>query len=303
MEFWGVEVKSGTPLKVQPGEGMIIHLSQASFGEVKANKIESVSLIVNVEGKKLVLGTLMSDKLPQQLFDLVFDRDFELSHNLKSGSIYFFGYKSTNPAEEYPLNSFYTDESEDDDIPLDLNNGKPEIKAKADKPVIAEKAKDTKVSAAGKQKVQILEPTKDEKPEEDDDSSDDDGSSDEDGASDEDMVDEDDSDSEDEESDEDDDTPKKAAPSKKRGAESAIKTPVSEKKAKLVTPQKTDGKKSVHVATPHPSKQAGKTPATNKASQQTPKSAGSHSCGPCKKTFASENALQSHAKAKHSAGK
>ncbi|KAG9156161.1 hypothetical protein Leryth_015562 [Lithospermum erythrorhizon] len=301
MEFWGVEVKSGSPLKVQPGEGMIIHLSQASFGEVKANKIESVSLIVNVEGKKLVLGTLMSDKLPQQLFDLVFDRDFELSHNLKSGSIYFFGYKSTNPAEEEQ--EFDTDESEDDDIPLDLNNGKPEIKAKAGKPVIAEKAKDTKDSAAGKQKVQILEPTKDEKPEEDDDSSDDDGSSDEDGASDEDMMDADDSDSEDEESDEDDDTPKKAAPSKKRGAESAIKTPVSEKKAKLVTPQKTDGKKSVHVATPHPSKQAGKTPATNKASQQTPKSAGSHSCGPCKKTFASENALQSHTKAKHSAGK
>ncbi|GAA0144893.1 hypothetical protein LIER_36034 [Lithospermum erythrorhizon] len=107
MEFWGVEVKSGTPLKVKPEEGMVIHLSQASMGEVKANKTESVNLFINVDGKKLVLGTLLSDKLPQQLFDLVFDRDFELSHNSKSGSIYFFGYKGDNQPGEYPLISIY----------------------------------------------------------------------------------------------------------------------------------------------------------------------------------------------------
>ncbi|MCE3050822.1 hypothetical protein HAX54_048248 [Datura stramonium] len=57
------EVKSGQPLSVQPGDDMILHLSQ-----------------------KLVLGTLSSDKLPQQQFDLVFDRDFELSHNWKNES-------------------------------------------------------------------------------------------------------------------------------------------------------------------------------------------------------------------------
>ncbi|GAA0144891.1 hypothetical protein LIER_36033 [Lithospermum erythrorhizon] len=186
------------------------------------------------------------------------------------------------------------EEEEEEDLTFASNNGKPEIKAVKEKPVVAEKAKESKGSAAGMQKVKIVEPTKDEKPE-DDDSEDDD--SDEDGSSDGDMMDEDDdSDSEDVE-----ETPKKVVSGKKRGAESAIKTPVSQKKAKRVTPQKTDGK-SGHVATPHPSKQAGKTPAS-KADKKTPKSGGVHSCGPCNKGFSSESALQAHTKAKHSAGK
>ncbi|GAA0149062.1 hypothetical protein LIER_08330 [Lithospermum erythrorhizon] len=279
MEFWGVEVKSGTPLNVQLEEGMVIHLSQASIGEVKANKNEIVSIFVNVDGKKLVLGTLLSDKLPQQLFDLVFDRDFELSHNSKSGK--------------------------DEDIRLVANN---DTKAKQEKPVVVAKAKENNEvapAAAGKQKVKIVEPTKDVKPEEEDDDSEEDDS-DEDATSDGDLMDEDDeSDSEDEDSEDADETPvpKKETSDKKRGAESAIKTPVPEKKAKLLTPQKTDGKKSGHVATPHPSKKAGKTPADKGSQQQTPKSGGVHSCGPCNRTFGSESALQSHTKAKHSAGK
>ncbi|XP_049359320.1 uncharacterized protein LOC125823997 isoform X2 [Solanum verrucosum] len=161
------------------------------------------------------------------------------------------------------------DES-DEDIPLTLaNSGKPEPKE-------AGKSNAGKDSASGKQKVRIVEPTKDDE----DESSDDDDS---------DMgEDEDDSDDSEEE------TPKKAEPAKKRKADSATKTPVTDKKAKLTTPQKTDGKKGGgHVATPHPSKQASKTP----------KSAGSHHCKPCNRSFGSEGALDSHSKAKHSAGK
>uniref|UniRef100_A0A803N012 C2H2-type domain-containing protein n=1 Tax=Chenopodium quinoa TaxID=63459 RepID=A0A803N012_CHEQI len=87
-----------------------------------------------------------------------------------------------------------------------------------------------------------------------------------------------------------------AASGKKRPNADA-KTPES-KKAKLVTPQKTDGKKgAAHTATPHPSKKGGKTPGDKSAS----KSAGSVSCDSCKKTFNSDVALQSHNKAKHSA--
>lgn len=78
---------------------------QACLGEMKKEKSEHVCLFVNVDGKKLVLGTLFSDKLPQQQFDLVFDRDFELSHNWKNGSVYFYGYLAANPYEEYPLYS------------------------------------------------------------------------------------------------------------------------------------------------------------------------------------------------------
>ncbi|CAK9138385.1 unnamed protein product [Ilex paraguariensis] len=63
-----------------------------------------------------------------------------------------------------------------------------------------------------------------------------------------------------------------------------------------------DGKKVAHVATPHPSKQADKTPAM-KSNQQTPKSSDVVSCKSCSKTFGTEKALESHTKAKHSAGK
>ncbi|PIM98662.1 Histone deacetylase [Handroanthus impetiginosus] len=304
MEFWGVEVRSGEPLKVVPGEGMVLHLSQASLGELKKEKgSESVCLFVNVNGKKLVLGTLFTDKLPQQQFDLVFDRDFELSHNLKSGSVYFYGYKATNPYEDDDMPEGEFDESEsEEDIPLNLaNNGKPESKAKQEKPAEPDRANAAKEkgSNAAKQKVKIVEPNKDTKPQEDED----DESSDEDlmsGDDDEDdSEDEDDSDDSGDESDEsDEETPKKVETSKKRPAESATKTPVPDKKAKA-TPQKTDGKKGGgHVATPHPAKQAGKTPA-NKPNQQTPKSGGSHSCKSCNRTFGSDKALESHTKAKH----
>ncbi|KAL7170369.1 hypothetical protein ACSBR2_035272 [Camellia fascicularis] len=106
-----------------------------------------------------------------------------------------------------------------------------------------------------------------------------------------------------EDDDEEEEAPKKVVLSKKRPAESATKTPGPDKKAKLVTPQKTDAKKgSVHVATPHPKKQAGKTPG-NQSKQPTPKSAGSNPCKSCNKSFNSENALESHTKAKHSAEK
>ncbi|KAL3839760.1 hypothetical protein ACJIZ3_024351 [Penstemon smallii] len=299
MEFWGVEVKSGEPLKVAPGDGMVLHLSQACIGELKKEKgNESVCLFVNVDGKKLVLGTLFTDKLPQQQFDLVFDRDFELTHNWKGGSVYFYGYKANNPFEdEYPfyksLPEGESDESEsEEDIPLTVaNNGKSESKGKQEKkPEATEKANAAKgkESDAGKQKVKIVEPTKED---DDDDSMSEDDDED-------DSEDEDDSDESDES---DEETPKKVEPSKKRPAESASKTPVFDKKAK-VTPQKTDGKKgNVHVATPHPAKQAGKTPATNKANPQTPKSGGSHSCKSCNKTFGSDKALESHSKAKHEA--
>ncbi|CAA3014681.1 Histone deacetylase HDT1 [Olea europaea subsp. europaea] len=304
MEFWGVEVKSGEPLAVMPGEGMVLHLSQACLGEMKKEKgNESVCLFIKVDGKKLVLGTLFSEKLPQQQFDLVFDRDFELSHNWKNGSVYFYGYKASNPFEEYPFYMSMNESEPEEAIPFTLaNNGKSESTVKQEKPAGPQKsniAKD-KGSAAGKQNVKIVEPNKEENPEDDDESSDGDLMSEDD---DDDSKDEDDSDDSDEESDEnDEETPKKVEPSKKRPAESAAKTPVTDKKAKA-TPQKTESKKGGgHVATPHPSKQTAKTPA-NKPKQQTPKSAGSHPCKSCNRTFNSENALESHSKAKHSSGK
>ncbi|KAL7096702.1 hypothetical protein ACP275_10G096100 [Erythranthe tilingii] len=308
MEFWGAEVKGGEPFTVLPEDGMVLHLSQACLGEVKNGKTnEPVYLFIHVNGKKLVLGTLFTEKLPQQQFDLVFDQEFQISHNWKSGSVYFYGYMASNGYEEESAGESDSESSEEEEeLPVQVqNNGK----AKQEKPVEAVKAnaakekktdavkanaaKEKKTDAvkanAGKQKVKIVEPEKDE-------SSDDDLMSDDDDL-------EDSDDSEDESGESDEETPKKAEPSKKRAAESATKTPVQDKKAK-VTPQKTDGKKvSGHVATPHPAKKgADKTPKPN---QQTPKSGGSssHTCKSCSKGFGSEKALESHSKAKHGDGK
>ncbi|KAJ6381640.1 hypothetical protein OIU77_030336 [Salix suchowensis] len=192
----------------------------------------------------------------------------------------------------------------EEDLPFPVEN-----EAKQPKPEEENPAKPD-----SKQKVKIVEPSKDGKPKpENDDSSDEEDDSSDDGESSDDqpmmMANDEDENSEDEDdkSDEDDDdsddgdvkTPKKAEVGKKRSTESASKSPVPDKKAKFVTPQKTDFKKvGVHIATPHPSKQAAKTSANRQKMEQAQKS---FSCSSCNRSFGSENALQSHSKAKHSA--
>ncbi|KAM0999963.1 hypothetical protein ACFX2A_006765 [Malus domestica] len=314
MEFWGVEVKAGAPLKVVPEESSVIHLSQATLGELKKGGDQCV-IHVKVGNQKLVLANLSSDKIPQIPFDLVFDKEFELSHNLKSGSVHFCGYQTC--LAEYPFNLFLhcfldyllcsaaTESDEEDqsdseeDLPLNFTDNGKVVAAKPAPP----KTNAVKPEPSGKQKVNIVEPIKDE---DDSDDSDDIGDSDDDDddrSSDEDMLGADSSDEDDDDSEEEEETPTPKKNSKKRPNESTPKTPVSAKKAKQVTPQKTDGKKGAHTATPHPAKKGGKTPATSdKSKPQTPKSAGGdHSCKPCNKSFNSDGALSSHKKAKHSA--
>ncbi|XP_031402500.1 histone deacetylase HDT1-like [Punica granatum] len=289
MEFWGVEVKAGQPLKVVPGEAKILHLSQASLGESKNSKSsDSVPLFVNFDGQKLVLGTLSPDKFPQLAFDLVFEKEFELSHNWKHGSVFFCGYMTVVQEGD----DFSEDESDEEDIPLiTAENGKGGSEASAKHSTANAIA--AKPESSAKPKVRIVEPMK-----VDGEDSDEDDDEDEEDEDDEEGSDDSEAESDEEDSDEEE-TPKKAEQGKKRPAESAPKTPVSDKKAKVVASQKTDGKKGGHTATPHPAKHAGKTPAN--AKQQTPKSDGKISCKSCNKSFNSENALQSHSKAKHGA--
>ncbi|XP_059306542.1 histone deacetylase HDT1-like [Lycium ferocissimum] len=223
MEFWGAEVKSGQTLSVQPGDDMILHLSQASLGESKMDKAsEPVSLFVTIDRKKLVLGTLSSDKLPQQRFDLVFDKDFELSHNWKNGSVYFFGYKAANLFKQYRD----TDDS-DEEIPLT-------IAISCDEGLIAK----------AKQKVKAAEPSKGAKADDGDESSDEDDLSEDEGDS---EMREDEDDSDEDQSDEEE-TPKKVAQSSKKRP--ATKSPSPHKKTKFVTRQKTDGKKGAGGSLP-----------------------------------------------------
>ncbi|KAH0971561.1 hypothetical protein GBA52_023717 [Prunus armeniaca] len=294
MEFWGVEVKSGQSVSVEP-KNKVVHLSQVCLDDVKKAKGSNpISLFVKTSNHKLVLGILSAEKFPQLPLDIFFGEKFELSHNWKNGSVHFIGYKSLS---KYP---FYSEE----DVALTVvDNGKPVI--------------------SGKPKVSTEDAKKAIKSEQKETSSDDDESDDEVGADqfkfkieegsseDEDESDDDDdddADSEDETDDseeEDEETPKKADVSKKRPAEST-KRLANNKKAKFVTPEKTaDSKKgSVHIATPYPAKLAGKKPATSDQSkQQAPKSGGTFNCQSCNRSFNSDGALQSHTKAKHSAAK
>ncbi|XVE76035.1 hypothetical protein DITRI_Ditri12bG0140600 [Diplodiscus trichospermus] len=297
MEFWGAEVKSGQNFEVELEDdgSRILHLSQVALGEVnvdskKEKGSENICIYLKFKNEKFVIGTLSLEKFPQIPLDLVLHDKFELSHTWKNGSVYFTGY--------------YADTSQGGDTESEEELPEPTINPA--KPPAA--ASDPTAS----KQVKIVEPKKDEDSSDDEDEDD---TSDEDEESSEDQepgmlvngenesdgdTGSDEDDSEEESSDEDQETPEKAGPSKKRSAESAKKTPAPEKKAKLVTPQKTDGKKAGgHAATPHPSKQAGKAAAASGQVKQTPKSGGSFPCKSCGRSFGSENALQSHSKAKH----
>ncbi|KAH0861651.1 hypothetical protein HID58_089912 [Brassica napus] len=254
MEFWGVEVKSGSPLRVDAEEEMIVHISLAALGEKKNGGNEPVRLYMKVGDQKLVIGTLSHDKCPQLCTEIVLERSFELSHSWKDGSVFFSGYRvDAHESDSYPYRCLTFD-----NLLMNMLLG---LALLEEKKVTAEV-------------------------EEDDD--------------DEDSSDDEEDDSSDEETPE-----KKVEEAKKRPAEATTSKTASNKKAKFVTPQKSESKKPhVHVATPHPSK-GGKSSGSNGESskqqqQQTPKSANAFGCSSCNRTFTSEMGLQSHTKAKHS---
>ncbi|KAK8939577.1 Histone deacetylase HDT1 [Platanthera guangdongensis] len=104
MEFWGVEVKPKQSVKCVAGDEKILHLSQASLGEIRKDKgSENVPVFVKVNDQKLVLGTLSAENCAQIQYDLVFEKEFELSHGSKDTSVFFVGYKSTMQDLGYPF--------------------------------------------------------------------------------------------------------------------------------------------------------------------------------------------------------
>eukprot|EP00850_Spirogloea_muscicola_P018257 SM000165S02218 [mRNA] locus=s165:258308:261583:+ [translate_table: standard] len=112
MEFWGVEVKPGKGLELEPEA--YVHISQvaacthrsahvlvqAALGGNPTDGERVVLQVANEGGDPIVLGTLSKGKCDQIHLDLVFDRDFRLFHNGTS-SVYFVGY--TTPGTLYPL--------------------------------------------------------------------------------------------------------------------------------------------------------------------------------------------------------
>ncbi|KAG7549550.1 Zinc finger C2H2-type [Arabidopsis thaliana x Arabidopsis arenosa] len=281
MKFWGVEVRNGPAHHIYPGEGRplitgddqpYVHfISQVALGENQNNGTEPIQLYLIVGSAKRLIGTLSHERFPQLATSIVLERHFSLSHTWKNGSVFFSGYKY----DPYPLllflDSLFCLAKPDQVDVIDVDGH--------------DDYDDCDFDDSGEEEGEKLTAEADSEEDDEDDSSDD-------------QVD----DSSEEE------TPKKPEASKKRSAEAnSSKNPAPNKKAKFETPQKTDSKKPhVHVATPHPSKQAGKNSGgssigeTSKQ-QQTPKSAGAFGCKSCTRTFTSEMGLQSHTKAKHSA--
>ncbi|KAF8664945.1 hypothetical protein HU200_054265 [Digitaria exilis] len=276
----GEEVKPGTTVSCQAGDGYVIHLSQAALGETKKGS-ENVVVYVKVDDKKLVLGTLSVERHPHIMCDLSFDDDFEISHNSKTTSVFLCGYKTPLPVSDTGDYDISSDEEletipiKNDEIMKDLKN----IKDDADEEM---SSGDDDFSSDSDDSGMSVDDSSDEETSSGDELSDD---------------------SEDESDDSEEQTPTPKAAGKKRAIEAV--TP-SGKKAKVEpSGQKAGDKKG----TPYPSKQDTKTPAdksvktpeTDKKSKEKSLKSGSHACKPCSKTFGSESALESHKKAKHGA--
>ncbi|CAM6026897.1 unnamed protein product [Sphagnum balticum] len=280
MEFWGIEVPAGKPVTCVPGEGMYLHVSQAALGEGKGKSEGSNKAVLSVEvdATKVVLGTLYQGKCDQISLDLVFDRDFVVSHTGSSVSMYLCGYRTEAPQDEYPFSipflqwisqvcfeNCMTDEDEDEDeeepvpaaVPLikangDAPGGKKAVKAETAKSVITPEAAAAAGKAAAAPVLKKLEQqqTKPKGPvavlaEEDEDEEDDedDEEDEDDDEMDEDEFDEDDEDDEDDENDEedeeDDEDELELEPAKLGAKRPAAGLPkVVDKKAKTETPNK-----------------------------------------------------------------
>ncbi|KAG6512966.1 hypothetical protein ZIOFF_031105 [Zingiber officinale] len=306
MEFWGLEVQPGQTVKVNPGKNKYLHLSQVSLGEIKKEKgAEGASVFVKFDDKKLVLGTLYADKYSESEsdegnpLDVPINGKLEVKRNDKaampnaqkaeaSDGKSKAKIEKSKKDDKLKAKAEDDDDSEEDESDDDEDDEVGPISRKHDHMLILEIIKRKwlmerttvmmKMRVPKKRKKLFLrsvflllhcltfrrECGNIQKC----------------------ML--------------------QVEVGNKRPANSSSKTPVPEKKAKLVSSggnQKSgaDGKKGGHIATPYPAKQ-GKTPANSvdKLKQQAPKPAGSVSCKSCSKTFNSENALQSHTKAKHS---
>jgi hypothetical protein len=272
MEFWGVEVPAGKPTSCHPGDGMYLHVSQAALGESKDKSGKGsarVVLKVQVDDSEVILGTLSEGKCDQMPLDLVFDREFTVSHNSGSSSVYICGYRTEGP--EYDDSEEEEEDEEDEDMPVAVpieSNGA--AAGKQIKALKVEEAAKKAVAAVKDQKKAVKKQVVESSDSEDDEglghpfvsdlASESDDEFDAGDDSDEDMDDDDDEDDDEDDEDDDEDgldeseeeelkieAPKPAG--KKRAAEALTKS--AEKKSKTdasAKPGQSPGKKGAKGA-------------------------------------------------------
>lgn len=155
-----MEVPAGKPTSCFPGDGMYLHVSQAALGESKDKSGKGnarVVLKVQVDDSDVVLGTLSEGKCDQMPLDLVFDREFTVSHNSNSSSVYICGYRTEGPE--------YDSEDEDDEDEVDVPEAVPIASngAAAGKQVKAVKVEDVAKKVAEKAQTLTNAVLKDQK--------------------------------------------------------------------------------------------------------------------------------------------
>ncbi|KAF0916435.1 hypothetical protein E2562_007526 [Oryza meyeriana var. granulata] len=299
MGFWGVVVRPGETVRCDPPGEFYYHISQIALEPGELN--ENVQVFVEVDGKRTLLGTLLAEHCPQLATDLVFEKEFELLHTSKTYTIFFSGYQaedtrgSDSPTKEgicsctlllvisdvsptlglmITIRCDVSGDESDEEVPLAIplypNSDDDKIKEAQYSP--SKLAELKSAAAASPIPKAVVEERKNygKSKADDDDSGEEDGDSsgESESSDDEDMIDE--QDSSDDESSDEEETPSKNTEGKNRPVETPLKRP-PQKKAKLATPimdskaGTVTGKRSgyVHVATPHPAKQAKKTPASN----------------------------------------
>ena len=79
---------------------------QVALGKTAKENERHVLMVSTGELKGIILGTLIKNKCDQIQLDLVFEKEFELSHT-GSGSICYSGYGTQASTEEYPHNADY----------------------------------------------------------------------------------------------------------------------------------------------------------------------------------------------------
>jgi nucleophosmin 1 len=140
------------------------------LGEYKEGKApKNVSLKLKIDGKDFVIGSLGGEERSQLMFDLVFEKEFQLSHGWKNGSVYFLGYVADDQVSDDEFSDMPEDDISEDELVPALENGA---------------AKPEAVPAAKK----AAAPVKEDKPAEDEDDSDSEDDEDDDDSDEDDLM-------------------------------------------------------------------------------------------------------------------
>lgn len=99
--YWSVKLTNGKSVEVQPPEGYVLNVQQATYvgNDHAVIKVHTTS----VEGDKLesVIGTLRGKTVEQFSLDLVFGYDVPVAFSVEGkGEVYLNGYYQPGPEEE-----------------------------------------------------------------------------------------------------------------------------------------------------------------------------------------------------------